>query len=193
MSKRKRTRATAPRRRRLAANDGPPQERFNQDALVIEGTGVPHYRVTTQTTLDRYKARQELDPTDRKNNDRLWLAGDYLRADLFLSQIAPKVVSQLRPRIISGGGGDDTAVRSEAARHRVKAARDAVGPIMWPVVLHVCGDYGPARDFAKGLRGVSGAMMALQLGLESVARYYRVGNRDRKPRNNGAKSPRKSN
>jgi len=172
--------------RLLGANDGPPIERLQHDQVVIEGTGQPHYRITTQTALDRYKVRGELDPLDAANNVRLWVAGDRLRQDLALSSSMPGVLSQLKPKITAGAAGPaDPEHMMTGATHAaaaVRGARAAVGLTMWPLVLHVCGDYGAAADFAGKFRGKSGALTALSLGLDALARFYRIGRREQDAR-----------
>lgn len=157
------------------APDPLPKERPG-DVVVIEGTGRPHMRVMTQTHLDRYRARQLLDPQDKLNNDRLWLAGDQLHRDLAASALMADVKSWLSPKVSGGGkSGDGASAAKIAADYRVRGCMEAVGPWLWPLVAHVCGDHGPASDYRHRCRTISGAMMGLQIGLESVARYYRIG------------------
>lgn len=184
--KKKKTARKVRPQRLLGANDGPPVERLQHDQVVVEGTGQPHYRITTQTALDRYKVRNELDPTDPANNERLWVAGDRLRQDLALSQTMPGVQSQLKPKVTAGARGPSNPemmmTGAVYAADNVRKARAAAGATMWPLLVHVCGDYGPAADFAGQFRGRSGALTALSLGLDALARFYRIGRRNQNAR-----------
>ena len=105
-------------------------------------------------------------------------AGDRLRADFTRGQYVPGLTIRLEPVASRGsaaraGGIADLADAAVAARIRVEAALDAVGPEFAGLLLDVC-------CFLKGLETVErerqwpqrSAKLMLRAGLDMLARHY---------------------
>lgn len=104
-------------------------------------------------------------------------AGERLRAEFTRAQLTPRVTSNWSGVPSQGGGasalGSDLLDAAIAARQRLRAALDAVGPEFAGLLLDVC-------CFLKGLEEVErerqwptrSAKVVLQLGLDRLARHY---------------------
>ena len=101
-------------------------------------------------------------------------AGERLRRDLTAAQVMPRVTADWTIPAVDGGGiGLNPSERAIAARQRVDAACDAVGPEMTGLLIDVCG-------FLKGLETVESerhwparsAKVVLVIALARLARHY---------------------
>lgn len=145
------------------------KERGQHDPLMIEGDSEPHAKAL-QSPLDRYRARRELDGHPERNQ-ALYEAGDRLRGDFYLAGLAPKVTANL---LSTGPGNGDVTDRQIAARQRYKAAACVVDAELWSCLRHVCCLEETAADWANlnGWKRTKDGMVALRLGLGSLARHY---------------------
>ena len=153
-------------------------ERWQHDSrqavdVLVDGELRRVVQVTTQTPLDRYRLRGEID-------DRQWQAGDRLRGDFIIAGGQPRITAAYA----------EAASRAEltwterqlAARGRYAAAIGAVGQILSPILVHVVCLDGKGSDWAAG-RGLSGrraeiaGMTALHLALDALDAHYGAGNR----------------
>jgi hypothetical protein len=110
-------------------------------------------------------------------SDRLFDAGERLRADYERSQIAPGVTMRWEPvRIRATGGRIAPTERQIAARERFHGAMAAAGKglddILWRVVC-AC-ETLPAAEKALEWPARSGKLV-LRLALDRVADFYRIG------------------
>jgi hypothetical protein len=111
-------------------------------------------------------------------DDRLFDAGERLRADYERAQIAPGVTTRWEPVRIRGVGGARLAPteRQVAARQRfdgaIKAAGKGLDDILWRVVC-AC-ETVPAAEKALDWPARSGKLV-LRLALDRVADFYRIG------------------
>lgn len=107
-----------------------------------------------------------------------FVAGERLRADFTRAQLSPRVTSNWSSPMASGrGGGAGGAHHATdlalAARQRVRAAMQAVGPEFSGPLMDVC-------CFLHGLEQIErergwpprSAKVVLQLGLDRLARHY---------------------
>jgi uncharacterized protein DUF6456 len=104
------------------------------------------------------------------------LAGERLRKDFTVAQLAPRLTMNLDVIATHEGCGpgdmnlSDTVV---AARQRVRAALAAVGPELAGLVLDVCCFLKRLEDVERERRWSPGtARIVLQLGLDRLARHY---------------------
>jgi len=111
-------------------------------------------------------------------DDRLFDAGEQLRADYERAQLAPGVTMRWEPVRIRGIGGARLAPteRQVAARQRfdgaIKAAGKGLEDILWRVVC-AC-ETLPVAEKALQWPTRSGKLV-LRLALERVADFYRIG------------------
>ena len=111
-------------------------------------------------------------------DDRLFAAGERLRADYERAQLAPGVTMRWEPVRIRGVGGARLAPteRQLAARQRFDGAIAAAGKgledILWRVVC-AC-ETVPAAEKALEWPARSGKLV-LRLALDRVADFYRLG------------------
>jgi hypothetical protein len=111
-------------------------------------------------------------------DDRLYAAGETLRADYERAQLAPGVTMRWEPVRIRGIGGARLAPteRQLAARQRFDGAIAAAGrglaDILWRVVC-AC-ETVPAAEKALEWPARSGKLV-LRLALDRVADFYRIG------------------
>jgi len=110
--------------------------------------------------------------------DRLFDAGERLRADYERAQLAPSVTMRWDAVRIRGQGGDAGLTASErqmAARDRfdgaIKAAGTGLQDILWRVVC--AGEGLPDAERALAWPARSGKLV-LRLALERVAEFYRI-------------------
>ena len=110
-------------------------------------------------------------------DDRLFEAGERLRADYERAQLSPGVTMRWDPvRIRSTGGGLAPAERQVAARARFDGAIGAAGKgledILWRVVC-AC-ETLPAAERELEWPARSGKLV-LRIALDRVADFYRIG------------------
>ena len=111
-------------------------------------------------------------------DDRLFAAGERLRADYERAQLSPGVTMRWEPVRIRGVGGTRLAPteRQLAARQRFDGAIAAAGKgledILWRVVC-AC-ETVPAAEKALEWPARSGKLV-LRLALDRVADFYRIG------------------
>jgi hypothetical protein len=122
---------------------------------------------------------------------RCYLAAEKFRRDIVRAEADARIASQLRPRIIGGGGGNDSdrqGVDWVAARARVAKAWQAIGPVgasvvSWCVVPKQAGDGVSfaslaSYDECRGRRKGTAAAM-LETALTRLADHYGLGQFDR--------------
>ncbi|OYW46621.1 MAG: hypothetical protein B7Z08_05500 [Sphingomonadales bacterium 32-68-7] len=112
-------------------------------------------------------------------DDRLFAAGERLRADWERAQLAPSVTMRWDPVRIRGTGHSAALTAGErqlAARQRFDGAIAAAGKgledILWRVVC--AGEGLPAAEKALEWPARSGKLV-LKLALDRVADFYRIG------------------
>jgi hypothetical protein len=111
-------------------------------------------------------------------DDRLFLAGERLRADYERAQIAPGVTMRWEPVRLRGIGGAHLAPteRQFAARRRFDGAIAAAGKgledVLWRVVC-AC-ETLPVAEKALAWPARSGKLV-LRIALDRVADFYRIG------------------
>ena len=110
-------------------------------------------------------------------DERLFYAGERLRADYEKAQIAPGITMRWEPvRFRATGAGSPSTERQIAARHRFDGAIAAAGKgledILWRVVC-AC-ETLPAAEKALEWPSRSGKLV-LKLALDRVADFYRIG------------------
>lgn len=108
--------------------------------------------------------------------DRLFAAGEQLRADYERAQLSPGITMRWDPvRIPSTGGGLAPTERQVAARARFDGAIEAAGKgledILWRVVC-AC-EALPAAEKALEWPARSGKLV-LRIALDRVADFYRI-------------------
>lgn len=111
-------------------------------------------------------------------DDRLFAAGERLRADYERAQLAPNVTMRWEPVRIRGGGdvGLNPTERQIAAKERFHGAISEAGrglsDILWRVVC--AGESLP--DAEKGLQWPArSGKLVLRIALDRVAGFYRIG------------------
>lgn len=110
-------------------------------------------------------------------SDRLFDAGERLRADYERAQLAPSITMRWDPVRVKGGGdhGLTPGERQIAARERFDGALDQAGTglkdILWRVVC--AGEGLPDAEKGLGWPARSGKLV-LRLALERVADFYRI-------------------
>ena len=160
----KRSRAAKPRAKRdVGVADGPtPEWRQHHDAVVenrdIKGTrGI---RALSQNAFDRYYRRVELAPGDKKENTRLYMAGERLRGDWELSGLDTLARPSFERRAPSNQ--EDFSDARIDAYDRVRAAMIRMGPTKSCVVN--CCVYGEPVGQPN--------MQMLRAGLGEIAQMY---------------------
>lgn len=145
---------------------GAPRRHAKGDAIRLERAGRPgrvRALVESQTALDRYFVRGNLDPGDARNNRLLHDAGARLRADWTLAGLEPAVTGPYAERVARGGIQGFMAAR-EDAYIRWRAAIRAVGPIAANEAIEVC---------CMGNRVGRVGLEILRRGLAVLAVHYR--------------------
>ena len=110
-------------------------------------------------------------------SDAQLLAGERLRRDWEMAQLAPGVTMRWDPVRVSGGGdrGLSPSERQLAARQRFDGAAAAAGPgladVLWRVVC--AGETLPDAERALAWPARSGKLV-LRLALDRVAGFYRI-------------------
>lgn len=111
-------------------------------------------------------------------SDAQFAAGEWLRRDWELAQLAPGVTMRWDPVRVQGGGerGLNPSERQLAARARFDGALAGAGPglsdVLWRVVC--AGETLPDAEKALAWPVRSGKLV-LRLALDRVAGFYRIG------------------
>lgn len=126
-------------------------------------------RVETQTHIDRYELRGQLD-SDPKQNEVLAEAGRRYQRDAYYGGAIPVGKSCIGERL--DRSPETLSERYEAARHRRAKAILALGGL-FPIVEWVCVDDNPPRAWAirKGEHPSAG-MAIFKIGLRTLAIHY---------------------
>lgn len=146
--------------------DRGPKERWQHgDVVTVEGGVAPHVRVQTQTMLDRYWQRRNIDA-------RQYHAGRRLYRQWRTAGGEPRLIGAYRPRI---GGRSEMSDHEADVRVAFTRAVRAVGRQLNEVVIHVCLTDGSAADWAAGkLLPRSDGIARLRAGLDALADHYRM-------------------
>ncbi len=151
---------------------GAPRRHRKGDVIRLERAGRSgrvRALVETQTALDRYFMRANLDPEDAQNNRLLYDAGARLRADWTLAGLEPAVTARYCEQVARGGMQGFMAAREDAYK-RWRAAIQAVGPIAAGEVIEVC---------CMGNRVGRVGLEILRRGLAVLAAHYGDAAQDR--------------
>lgn len=151
--------------------DRGPKERWQHgDVATVEGGATPHIRVRTQTMLDRYWQRRQIDA-------RQYHAGRRLYRQWRGAGGEPRLIASYRPRV---SGRPEISDREADIRVAFTRAVRAVGRQLNEVVIHVCLTDGPASDWAVGkLLPKTDGIARLRAGLDALADHYRMPGGDR--------------
>lgn len=146
--------------------DRGPAERYQHgDVARVEGRAAPHMRVRTQTMLDRYWQRRQIDA-------RQYHAGRRLYRQWRAAGGEPRVVAAYEQPI----AGQQVMTNQAAEQHVAftRAIRE-VGAQLNEVVIHVCLTDGSAADWAAGkLLPRSDGIARLRAGLDALADHYKI-------------------
>ncbi len=152
--------------------DHGPKERWQHgDVVTVEGGAEPHVRVRTQTMLDRYWQRRQIDA-------RQFHAGRRLYRQWRGAGGEPRLIGAYRPRI---GGPSEMSDHEADVRIAFTRAVRAVGRQLNEVVIHVCLTDGPASDWAVGkLLPKTDGIARLRAGLDALADHYGMPGQERR-------------
>ena len=148
----------------------PTPERHQHDALELEETaqaGRHRVRVSTQSTLDRYRARNQI-------MDRQYQAGEQFAAHWHGAGKGQRTVGSYAERTQGGEESDNPHV-AHNAREIAKALEtlDRVGEEFSGVTIHVCGLGDSAGDWAAfNDRPRYEGLVILRLALNVLARHF---------------------
>lgn len=110
-------------------------------------------------------------------DDRLFDAGERLRADYERARIAPGITMRWDPVRVDGGGGDGMTPgeRQLAARTRFDGAMAQAGSGLKDVLWHVVCNCESLSHAEKGLGWPArSGKLVLRLALDRVADFYRI-------------------
>ena len=110
-------------------------------------------------------------------DDRLFDAGERLRADYERAQVAPGITMRWDPVRVDGGGGDGMtpSERQIAARTRFDGAMAQAGRGLKDVLWHVVCNCESLSDAERGLGWPArSGKLVLRLALDRVADFYRI-------------------
>ena len=110
-------------------------------------------------------------------DDRLFDAGERLRADYERAQIAPGITMRWDPVRVDGGGGEGMTPgeRQLAARARFDGAMAQAGRGLKDVLWHVVCNCESLSHAEKGLGWPArSGKLVLRLALDRVADFYRI-------------------
>lgn len=146
---------------------GPPERYQHGDRMrnePSERAGIFRRRVTTQSVLDRYLAREQI-------SQRQFDAGMRLYRLWRLGGAAPRVTMSYAPRV---KGGPELSDAQALAQRRVRELLRRAGPLSG-ILVHVCLCDEAARDWAvaRGDAPQSGVVV-LRLALDALADYWRL-------------------
>lgn len=168
--------------RRLAAADAPPpepdpvpgrdrgpRERYQHgdgtSLVPTERAGATAVRVETQTVLDRYLKRGQIDRRGYEAGGRLY--GQWRAAGR--QQVATGAYGVR----IAGGRREEMSEHQADMQRRYSAALAAVGRQLAPVLVSVCLCDEPARSWATGRgKAPQSGIVVLQLALDALADHY---------------------
>lgn len=151
------------------------RQRVVLEARQRSSTGQPTMigaRVEAQFPHDRYKQRNQLDPTNAWRNERLWDAAERLRQDFDMSGMAPRTCVSFTPRVTGGNQTWQADIRADAEK-RYKKAMAAIGPTLRSVLFWICitGEY--ASDWAvRNVMDPKRGICVLRLALAELAHHY---------------------
>ena len=155
--------------------DRGPKERWQHgDVATLEGAAEQHVRVRTQTMLDRYWQRRQIDA-------RQYHAGRRLYRQWRGAGGEPRLIASYRPRV---AGRPEMSDREADIRVAFTRAIRAVGRQLNEVVIHVCLTDGPASDWAVGkLLPKTDGIARLRAGLDALADHYGMPGGDQRAEN----------
>lgn len=146
------------------------QHRLLQDAVLEEGTDRRSVKINSfESPLARLKARALVDGIQ-------FAAGEKLRRDYTLGQLAPRMGVDWSAPVVSGGRGAGRESVSDialAARQRFNRALAAVGPGLSDLLFDVCCALA-ALERAEDVRGWSrrSGRVVLKIALDRLAAHY---------------------
>lgn len=154
----------------LGRDRGPPERYQHGDVAIVEGNEAPHMRIRTQTMLDRYWTRQQIDA-------RQFHAGRRLYGQWRAAGGEPRIIcSYDSRRVLNIAGTPSDHVETDAQAHCRKALTAAlsdVGVRLAAVLVHVCLIDGSAADWAaKQLLPKPDGIARLRAGLDALADHY---------------------
>ncbi len=160
--------------------DRGPKERWQHgDIATVEGGAAAHVRVRTQTMLDRYWQRRQIDA-------RQFHAGRRLYRQWRGAGGEPRLIAGYRPLI--GGRPEMTDHEADVRVAFTRAVR-AVGRQLNEVVIHVCLTDGAASDWAVGkLLPKTDGIARLRAGLDALADHYGMPGGDQRTEVEGQRS-----
>ena len=146
--------------------DRGPDERYQHgDVAQVEGGAEPHMRIRTQTMLDRYWQRRQIDA-------RQYHAGRRLYRQWRGAGGEPRLIANYAQTI---PGGPDVSEQAAQVRVTFTRAVRAVGKQLSAVVIHVCLMDGSAADWAYGkLLPKPDGIARLRAGLDALADHYQM-------------------
>jgi len=150
---------------RPAADLGPRERHRKPDRPVPEPgsrPGTVRLRVQTQTALERYCLRGQLDPADPAENRRRFDAGQRLLRDWLLAGMEAPQTAHYADRV-DGTRRPDVTGGAEDARRRFRLAIRAVGKVAAGETIEVCCTGNPV-----GRTGLE----ILRRGLAVLADHY---------------------
>ncbi len=155
---------------------GTPERRQKGDLYAEESDTILHMRSNWRPPLDKYFREGVLDPRSPDNNRRLFRAGCNLRRAWRAAGYTARITIDLTKVPLGGSSRGEMADRVSDARREVVLVLREVGPVLAGVVRHVVCLDGTAGEWAKayGWHRARDGMVALRLGLDSVARHYRL-------------------
>jgi hypothetical protein len=162
-------RLTSKKKRKQAKklSDLGPAERLGHDKVQLEETmqaGVVRARVTTQTAIDRYRQREQI-------NAMQFDAAEKFRTAWYIGCRGASVTANYDVRFPATASS--TEDHTASARLLVNNALKAVGNQLSPVIIHTCGLDLSADSWASrhGHSGRSG-LTVLKLGLDALAEHF---------------------
>jgi hypothetical protein len=175
------------RRRRNAAYEASLHARerdLAQETIDVEGRPETVVRNTAESPLEWLSRRRGKDGAPLVGTAELQ-AGERLRSDLTIAAILPGVTMAWRQPTSSGNDARSPAETTDAmvaARQRVRAAMEAVGPDYADLLIDLCG-------FLKGLETLErdrgwparSAKVVVRLALGSLAVHYGIGDAAKGP------------
>lgn len=121
--------------------------------------------------LYRYRARGEI------QTDRQYKAGRLLEVQIEAAEVS--IRSLLNPERLAGAGEGPSIKRLGERRAEatlwLRQARYAVGPTLWPILVHVVGNGRPASEWAESAgKPHRHGIAALCLALDALAAFCRL-------------------
>ena len=174
MTRPRRTRSRPPRKAGRAGSapnpsgdPGPPERYRHGDVIRSEpgaDAGVFYRRVTTQSVLDRYLSRSQIDPRQFDVGTklyRMWRAAGGEQ----------RVTFSYEPRV---RGRPELSDEQAVLRHRLTEVQRAMGPLAG-ILIQVCLCDEAARDWATSRGDAPQAgVVVLRLALDALADYWKI-------------------